>query len=222
MNSRKDCCSIALAALIARAFALRATCMCTWRGLLKWQYFALLCTCVSFEKSQLRLVRKAQIKHHCNRSCDHTIDHVRFDFNFFLPGRSLKYWQTEPRKLRQNCPRLQKAYISKYSCGRGFWEAGKARIFSSLSSFNGHVHGQWAIFTKRRSGGIMAAMCLFWQSRIREAQTRFLYCAWVQKYYTILHKIHTALPKKARVRHYTTTPTLGEYGPLLVLTTYDR
>ena len=30
----------------------------------------------------------------------------------------------------------------------------------------------------------MAAMRLFWQSRIREAQTRFLYCAWVQKYYT--------------------------------------
>ena len=36
---------------------------------------------------------------------------------------------------------------------------------------------KWAIFTKRRSGGIMAAVCLFWQSRIREAQTRFLYCA---------------------------------------------
>ena len=44
---------------------------------------------------------------------------------------------------------------------------------------------EWAIFTKRRSGGIMAAKCLFWQSRIREAQTRFLYCAWVQKYYKI-------------------------------------
>ena len=37
--------------------------------------------------------------------------------------------------------------------------------------------GERAIFTKRRSGGIMAAMRLFWQSRIREAQTRFLYCA---------------------------------------------
>ena len=42
-------------------------------------------------------------------------------------------------------------------------------------------------------GGIMAAMRLFWQSRIREAQTRFLYCTWVQKK---LHKIHTALPEK--------------------------
>ena len=40
---------------------------------------------------------------------------------------------------------------------------------------------EWAIFTKRRSGGIMAAMRLFWQSRIREAQTRFLYWTWVQK-----------------------------------------
>ena len=30
----------------------------------------------------------------------------------------------------------------------------------------------------------MAAMCLFWQGHIRKAQTRFLYCAWVQKYYT--------------------------------------
>ena len=39
----------------------------------------------------------------------------------------------------------------------------------------------------------MAAMRLFWQSRIREAQTRFLYWTWVQKK---LHKIHTALPKK--------------------------
>ena len=39
----------------------------------------------------------------------------------------------------------------------------------------------------------MAAMRLFWQSRNREAQTRFLYCTWVQKK---LHKIHTALPKK--------------------------
>ena len=33
--------------------------------------------------------------------------------NFFLSDRSSKYWQTEPRKLRQNCPRLQKAYIFK-------------------------------------------------------------------------------------------------------------
>ena len=49
--------------------------------------------------------------------------------------------KVEPRKLRQNCPCLQKAYISKYSCGRGFWEAGKARIFSRLSSFKGHLHG---------------------------------------------------------------------------------
>ena len=53
---------------------------------LKWQNFALLCTCVSFEKSQLRLVRKgSDVKHHCDRSCDHTIDHARFDFEFFNP-----------------------------------------------------------------------------------------------------------------------------------------
>ena len=57
----------------------------------------------------------------------------------------------------------------------------------------------------------MAAMRLFWQSRIREAQTRFLYCTWVQKYYT---KYIRPCQKKAHVRHYTTTPTLGEYGPL--------
>ena len=57
----------------------------------------------------------------------------------------------------------------------------------------------------------MAAMRLFWQSRIRESQTRFLYCAWVQKFYT---KYIRPGQKKAHVRHYTTTPTLGEYGPL--------
>ena len=27
------------------------------------------------------------------------IDHVRFDFEFFLPDRASKYWQIEPRKL---------------------------------------------------------------------------------------------------------------------------
>ena len=85
---------------------------------------------------------------------------------------------------------------------------------------------EWAIFTKRRSGGIMAAMRLFWQSRIRKAQTRFLYCTWVQKYYT---KYTRPCQKKAHVRHYTATPTLGEYGPLtnkcsaldLVIKSYD-
>ena len=100
---------------VTRAFALRATCTCTWCGLLKWQYFALLCTCVSFnfEKSQLRLVRKGSdqtslrsIMRSYDRSCA-----VRFWI--FLPDRSSKYWQTEPRKLWQNCPRLQKAYIFK-------------------------------------------------------------------------------------------------------------
>ena len=43
---------------------------------------------------------------------------------------------------------------------------------------------EWAIFTMRKSGCIMAAACPFWQSCIREAQKRFRYCARVQKYYT--------------------------------------
>ena len=41
----------------------------------------------------------------------------------------------------------KKLTFSKYSSGRGFWEAGKARIFSSLSSFKGHVHGQLFVLT---------------------------------------------------------------------------
>ena len=69
---------------------------------------------------------------------------------------------------------------------------------------------EWAIFTWRRSGGIMAAMRLFWQSRILEGQTRFLYCTRVQKNYT---KYKRPCQKKEHNRHYTTTPTLGEYGP---------
>ena len=58
-------------------------------------------------------------------------------------------------------------------------------LWTDLVTFKSvNSSSQWAIFTKRRSGGIMAAMRLFWQSRSREAQTRFLYCVWVQKYYT--------------------------------------
>ena len=41
----------------------------------------------------------------------------------------------------------KKLTFSKCSCGRGFWEAGKARIFSSLSSFKGHVHRQLFVLT---------------------------------------------------------------------------
>ena len=60
--------------------------------------------------------------------------------NFFYPTGP----RNTDRPNYESCDKTVRVYkkltFSKYSCGRGFWEAGNARIFSSLSSFKGHVH----------------------------------------------------------------------------------
>ena len=70
---------------------------------------------------------------------------------------------------------------------------------------------EWTIFTKRGSGGIMADACLF-LARPYIFCVVFLYSRTVKE--ARLRFSNTALPKYAHGRHYTTTPTLGEYGPL--------
>ena len=75
------------------------------------------------------------------------ISHPRFDFEFFT--RQILEILTDHKSCI--CDKTVRVYkqltFSKFSCGRGFWEAGKARMFSRLSSFKEHVHGQFFVLT---------------------------------------------------------------------------
>ena len=110
MNSRKDCSSIALAALpghsrFARLVRVR-------------EYFALLCTCVSFEKSQLILVRKGSdiiaIDHAIIRSimCGSSL-------NFFT-RQSLEILTDRTTKVAKTVSVYEKLTFQSIVVGAGF------------------------------------------------------------------------------------------------------
>ena len=98
---------------VARAFALRATCTCTWRGLLKWQYFALLCTCESFEKKPVE-IGKERLRLNII-AIDHAI------IRSIMRGSILNFFTRQiPEKLTDRTTKvatklsaLEKAYIFK-------------------------------------------------------------------------------------------------------------
>ena len=129
-------------------------------------------------------------------------------FNF-SPDRSLKYWQTEPRKLWQNRPRLRtKSLHFKFSYGR-ILRGRKGKNLSSFSSFKGHVQGRLFVLTtydRYVDGQILKLGETFTEQIFCCFSMSISSCLWHWKSFC-LSMIHIKRERKNRPNHKTTKAT---------------